>query len=412
MSSKARLYIAAVTLAGCFLAAGAFLSNDLAHPEWLSFAILVILASISQILKSCTPSNQSYHPALIFLFAGVIMLQPRLFVLLVIISHLIEWAVQRLMIKGSHLQDWYIQPFNISMHILIGLAAQWVYQLILTSPINNGLYIPVLAAIAAALIYSFLNHLMVGWVLLLARRVSWKQSGILRMENLLTDLVMLLMGSVLAVSLELNPWFILPVLSPFYLIYRALSVPSLKQQANIDSKTGLWNDRYFKEALEKELARAQRLNRPMTIVMADLDLLRNINNTFGHISGDAVLIGVAQILKSFIREYDIVARLGGEEFSILFPETCPEDAYLRIEEIRRKIESTEFRSPTVSKPIRATMSFGIAGRTGLENSAKEIIHNADVAVYQAKIQGRNRTVAFSQQAAHELGIFEMENCKI
>ncbi len=412
MSTKARLYISTIILAGLLLAGSSLIRYTPAQSEWLVFAILVGLGSVAQLLKSCTPSNQSYHPALIFLFAGVILLQPMMFVLLVIISHLVEWAVQRLMFKGSHLQAWYIQPFNISMHIIIGLTAQWAYQLILTASMWKGLYLPVIAAITAAIIYSVLNHLLVGWVLLLARNISWKQSGILNIENLFTDMVMLLMGSVLAISFEINPWFILPVLSPFYLIYRALSVPSLKQQANIDAKTGLWNDRYFKDALEKELARAQRLNRPLSLVMADLDLLRNINNTFGHISGDAVLIGVAQILKSCVREYDIVARLGGEEFSILFPETCLEDAYIRIDEIRRKIEATEFHSPTVSKPIRATMSFGISGRTGLENSAKEILHNADVAVYQAKIQGRNRTVAFSREAAHELGIFEMENCKL
>jgi diguanylate cyclase (GGDEF)-like protein len=135
------------------------------------------------------------------------------------------------------------------------------------------------------------------------------------------------------------------------------------------------------------------------VVVADLDLLRNINNTFGHLAGDAVLIGVAQILKKSVREYDVVARFGGEEFMILLPETHYKEAHARVELIRAAIESAEFQVQTNARPIKATMSFGIAGRNGEETSARDIIHNADLAVYQAKLRGRNQTCVYCKGMA-------------
>jgi diguanylate cyclase (GGDEF)-like protein len=129
--------------------------------------------------------------------------------------------------------------------------------------------------------------------------------------------------------------------------------------------------------------------------MADLDLLRNINNTYGHLAGDEVLIGVAKILKASVREYDIAARFGGEEFAILLPETTIQQAYERAEHIRKAIEGAEFMVPTNTSPIRATMSFGIACRESFSQITDEIIHNADTALYHSKLSGRNRAYAYT-----------------
>jgi diguanylate cyclase (GGDEF)-like protein len=203
-----------------------------------------------------------------------------------------------------------------------------------------------------------------------------------------------------------NLWLILPALTPLILIYRALAVPILKQQANTDPKTGLWNAQYYVNALEMELSRAERYDRPLTVVMADIDLLRNINNAYGHLAGDAVLIGVAKILKENLREYDLVARFGGEEFAILMPETDPSDALPRVEEIRRIVAEHEYEAPTTHVKIRATMSFGLAGAQGNGQLAKELIHTADVAVYEAKVKGRNRSCIYSRERAVAFGILQ------
>jgi len=130
----------------------------------------------------------------------------------------------------------------------------------------------------------------------------------------------------------------------------------LERQTEIDSKTGLFNHDYFKKQLDNELARANRFDRPLSVIFSDLDLLRNINNTYGHIAGDEILIGVAKALKDSVREYDIVCRFGGEEFAILLPEASLAQAYERAELLRKAIENLEFTVPTSMTPIRATMS--------------------------------------------------------
>ena len=102
-------------------------------------------------------------------------------------------------------------------------------------------------------------------------------------------------------------------------MHRSLAVPALQAEARVDPKTGLFNARHFAAALAEEIGRARRFERPMSLIMADLDLLRDINNTYGHLAGDAVLKGIAEVFRAQLRHYDVPARFGGEEFSILLP---------------------------------------------------------------------------------------------
>jgi diguanylate cyclase (GGDEF)-like protein len=403
MSNRAWFYIGCVYLLGGGLYIGATKAFDPEASQVLTFLILVVFTTLAQLFKSEAPSHQLYHPALVFLFAGVLLLNPFLFASVVIISHVIEWVKERLT-KSDHLADWYIQPFNICMHIILGFSAKAVFGLINLDPQSLTTNWAIIGASIAAFMYTFFNHLIVGYALVLARGVSWKESGILDFENLSTDYIMLVLGYMTAVLYQLNPWLILFPLAPLFLIKKALSVPQLEQLANKDSKTGLWNAEYFKSALELELNRARRYNRKLTVVMADIDLLRNINNTYGHLGGDSVLVGVAQILIGHFRDFDIVARFGGEEFAILLPETHPKIAYNRIESVRRGIETAVFEAPTTKASIRATMSFGIAGLNGDDESVNEIIHRADVAVYDAKLKGRNCTTIYTQEIGQMLGV--------
>jgi diguanylate cyclase (GGDEF)-like protein len=216
------------------------------------------------------------------------------------------------------------------------------------------------------------------------------------------DFTLLCMGAVTALIWTLNPFAIPLVILPLYLIYTTLKVPALERKTEIDSKTGLYNAKFFSEELQKELDRANNFDRPLTVVLADLDLLRNINNTYGHLAGDEVLIGVANLLKNSLREYDIVARFGGEEFIILMPETTLEEAYQHIDELRESIETTEFSVPTSTTPIEVTVSFGIAGRMGYSETPNDIVHNADSALYHSKLNGRNRTCLFTEQGINDL----------
>ena len=219
----------------------------------------------------------------------------------------------------------------------------------------------------------------------------------------MTDATQFAMGASAALVWASNPYAIIFALSPLYLIHLTLQLPILQLRSETDSKTNLYNSRYFNARLEKELARADRANQSLSVVMADLDLLRNINNTYGHLAGDTVLITIADILKKQVRNYDTVARFGGEEFAIIMPETTPEKAFARVDEIRQAIESTPIEISTSSTPIHVTMSFGIAGRASAEQKQSEIVHNADLALYQAKQTGRNQCAAtFQKMTPNEL----------
>src|SRR5207248_7485230 len=131
MSRRAWTYIWGVLIAAVVVSGVAAPDNPLAAftaftpSEWLTFAAFTVLATLSQLFKAEAPNHQTYFATPVFLFAGVVLLNPFLFVLLVVTSYLIEWIKERL-VRSPQLRNWYLQPFNISTHIIAGLAAHWV----------------------------------------------------------------------------------------------------------------------------------------------------------------------------------------------------------------------------------------------------------------------------------------------
>jgi diguanylate cyclase (GGDEF)-like protein/putative nucleotidyltransferase with HDIG domain len=359
--------------------------------DWLLFCTLLVAATVAQLFEA-KHDRQSYYPHFVFFFAAVVLLDALPLVVVVAVPHVLEWVKDRLT-RADHRKPWYIQPFNIAAHIIPAICAHWLYYFMLERAAQLGAFTPVMAAVSAVLLYVGMNHVLVGHALLLARGVTYVKSGVFSRESLLPDIVMALLGYVLAVVWSLNPWLSFPALSPLLLMYQALKVPQLKQDAQTDGKTGLWNAKHFAALYEAEIERARRFARPLSLIMADLDLLRNINNTYGHLAGDAVLAGIGEILRRNIREYDIAGRFGGEEFALALPETGPEEAREIAERLREAVASTDFAVSTSPTPIHVTMSFGIASFPEDAFTSNDLVHEADVAVYQAKLKGRNCVVS-------------------
>lgn len=389
MSPKASGYVIGVLLTGSAIALLSLLDASASQSDWLTFGVFVVLACLAQLITARPPARQSFQFTPVLVLAGILLLSPFLVVLLIIIPHIVEWGKERCT-RSPRLRNWHLQPFNIATHIIAASAAHVAYHLVAGPTARSMDTLSVAGAILASVVYLVLNHTLDAVPALNSRRVPIRKSGILDVQIILVDWVLLLMGVTVAVLWEVNPLLLAPALAPVMMIYQALQVPQLKMEAATDPKTGLWNARHFGKLFASELERARRFNRPLAFLMADLDLLRNVNNTYGHLAGDAVLEGIGQIINTCLREYDIAGRFGGEEFAIALPETDLEQACGIAERIRQVVEMTEFPALPSASLIHVTMSFGVSWFPSDGGQPNELIHQADIAVYHAKLQGRNR----------------------
>jgi diguanylate cyclase (GGDEF)-like protein len=158
----------------------------------------------------------------------------------------------------------------------------------------------------------------------------------------------------------------------------------------VDGLTGVHNKRYLLETLEREIPRARRHGRPLSLVMFDIDHFKKINDTFGHLAGDYVLKELAQLVKSRLRPDDVIARYGGEEFGIVLPETPQAGGVSIAEDLRRRIEAHKFVFE--NETIRVTVSMGVAEQ-GDSLDVLAFIKASDELLYRAKREGRNRVCA-------------------
>ncbi len=165
----------------------------------------------------------------------------------------------------------------------------------------------------------------------------------------------------------------------------------LQAQSRTDELTGLANRRYFTETLNKELSRCRRYRTPLSLALLDIDHFKHVNDTFGHDAGDMVLCALGKLLVHELRTFDGVARLGGEEFALLFPNTSADNAAIACERVLTAIRALEVA--TDEGTIRFTASFGIAEADIGTPDGRALIRAADQLLYQAKNDGRNRVVA-------------------
>ena len=168
---------------------------------------------------------------------------------------------------------------------------------------------------------------------------------------------------------------------------RASYLQQQEEQARLDGLTGLYNHRMFQEMLREEINRTQRYRRPLSLIMLDIDHFKKFNDAYGHPVGDEVIVMVARTLRSLSRTTDRAFRYGGEEFTVMLPETKCENGLIFAQRIRQKVEND--RS---IRGLSITVSMGIAGLR-FEEPAESFIKRADKSLYAAKQGGRNRVVA-------------------
>jgi diguanylate cyclase (GGDEF)-like protein len=165
----------------------------------------------------------------------------------------------------------------------------------------------------------------------------------------------------------------------------------LEPLATTDQLTGLYNRHYFSSELLKQINIWRRYQRPLSILILDIDFFKKVNDTYGHLAGDYVLRTLARICQDVVRDIDTVARIGGEEFAILLPSTGINGAMQTAERIRRETEAYAFNYDDIH--FRLTVSLGVAELTDESWSITEFMKAADEMLYKAKNSGRNRCVA-------------------
>jgi diguanylate cyclase (GGDEF)-like protein len=170
------------------------------------------------------------------------------------------------------------------------------------------------------------------------------------------------------------------------------SVKQLEESATMDSLTCLWNRRAFADRLRDEIARHTRYGTPVSLLMLDLDGFKTVNDRYGHVAGDDVLVAFAGLLRETLRVTDLPSRYGGDEFAVILPATGKTDAFAVAEKLRGAIEQTvfEFDRDDVTEQVPVRVSVGVATAGHGNTDPVELLEAADRALYKAKEGGRNQ----------------------
>jgi diguanylate cyclase (GGDEF)-like protein len=377
-ASARRFFYATVVAA--IAAAAATSTVPYGDVSWTVFAAVLAGGALAQVFATHTAGNQVFHTGLAFSIAAALLLPPELVVVVSVLQHVPEWLRQR--------YPWFIQGFNIANVVLSGLAA-WSVRAAFA---RDGVHVTptaeeagVIAACVAAVTFVLVNHALLARMLRLARGHDVSASGLFTLDALIQDGVVAAVGVGLAFVL-LHSWALAVVVAlPLVLIQRALALPSLREQALSDHKTGLLNSRGIDQSARAEFARAQRLGQPLSVLLCDIDDLRGINNRLGHLQGDAALAVVAAAFRAELRAYDLCARFGGDEFLVVLPETDEEEAVLVAQRIQGWLATNPL--PTDEGMLAVGVSIGVGSLQEGEPELGTMLARADAAMYAAKRAG-------------------------
>jgi len=217
-------------------------------------------------------------------------------------------------------------------------------------------------------------------------------------EALYNDAAEICIGILVTFGVAGDPLLALAALPVVTLLQRSLSHVQLVSDSRTDSKTGLLNAATWERESAVEVTRAVRTRSPLAIAMVDIDRFKAINDTYGHLAGDQVLKEIANTLSTLLRDYDLAGRFGGEEFSLLLPQTRAVDAFRIAERVRANIGALSIIAPGAmgGERVQVTVSIGVAALdSGSQRGLSELMAAADAALYRAKAGGRDQVQMIS-----------------
>ncbi|HLY95519.1 MAG TPA: GGDEF domain-containing protein [Gaiellaceae bacterium] len=380
LPKKARaLFVSSIGLAIAATVA-ASLASSWGSPRWADFAVVLVAAAAAQLFAARMGGNQGFHTGLAFTVTAALLFPPELVALVCIGQHIPDWI--------RHRYRWYIQTFNIANYVLSGMAAWAVRRGLASGGYDATAHMHTSAVVAAACAgaaFVLMNHALLARMLKSARGRDLRSTRLFAPDGLITDIVLAATGILIAFALLHAPALAAVAMLPLLLIHRSLVVPTLREEAYRDHKTGLLNTRGIANVADDELARARRFGRPLSVLVCDVDDLRGINNRYGHVVGDAALVEIAEAFRSELRDYDLCARFGGDEFVIVLPETDLEQALLVADRIQRRLAEHPVRTLDAEVPVG--LSIGTAVRTNDDLLLTQLIERADHSMFAAKRSG-------------------------
>ena len=273
---------------------------------------------------------------------------------------------------------------------LAGCAASLLFHWLAPEawPLSGSDSATIMLAILAAVVFALVNTALIaiaahtadpdaGW-----RAVLWDR------ESITLDVVELCLGVTVTVGCGLHLILLLLALPPVVLLQRSLLHAQLQAAARTDAKTGLLNAAAWQREADTEIVRARRRGDSLALLLVDIDHFKRVNDVHGHLAGDQVLAAVAEVLRTQLRDYDVVGRFGGEEFVVLLPGADLHEARRVAERLRSRVGRMAVAVDEAL--ISVTVSAGVALMSAHGDDLIELLAAADLALYRAKELGRNR----------------------
>ena len=293
--------------------------------------------------------------------------------------------------------------FSASAVTLSCYTATGIRQLIGPAALADGAGETVALLIVAILVYSVVNlGLVAGAIAMLTtERTARRLLGTI--DDVILEYATLALGAVAAICLLRSPWVVVLLIPALFALHRVVLIRQLQEAASTDSKTGLLNATAWQSLAKREFDRAARDRTGFGVLMLDLDHFKHVNDTHGHMVGDQVLVAVAARLTQEMRDYDLLGRFGGEEFTVLCPELAATELAGVGERIRRAVEHVVVPvNDTGAAVVRPTISVGAAHFPESGGRLEDVMLAADNALFAAKDGGRNRVEVLRPHAARRV----------
>ena len=373
----------------------AVLTETVSRTDLLRFGMLAALFAAFQLIspriermRIRMADSHRVDMTSVWTFAGVIALPPGLSALLALLIA-IAMTVLRLR-AGIHP---YRQVFTAATVLLSCLAGSAVLEL--TAPHLAGMSGSASEAVIVLLsmvVYTAVNTTMIAGAIFLAARPLPVRALFGTAEENGLEVATLCLGGMTALTVMYTPWLTILSIVPMVVLQRGALIKQLEVAATTDPKTGLLNAVAWRQIAQKELARAARDRHTVAVMIIDMDRFKEVNDTHGHLVGDAVLVAVAERLTAELRQYDSIGRFGGEEFVAILPEVDLATARAVSDRILTQVRELEVFSPDApTVPLGGfSASIGLALYPDNGGDVESLLHVADSALYAAKSGGRDR----------------------